>query len=82
MHLDGIDAMTGVYNATVQEEVMLTPVASQRKTHYPVLYSTKEPMNLLWKLSYSSYEMVPMHFRQLTKINFGEYLRRGSHQLG
>jgi hypothetical protein len=31
MHLDSIDAMTGVYNATVQEEVMLTPVVSQRK---------------------------------------------------
>jgi hypothetical protein len=31
MHLDGNNAMTGVYNTTVQEEVMLTPVMSQRK---------------------------------------------------
>jgi hypothetical protein len=31
MHLEGINAMIGVYIATVEEEVMLTPVVSQRK---------------------------------------------------
>jgi hypothetical protein len=47
------------------------PCSESEKTHYPVLYSAEEPLNLILTSNQSSYEKVQMHFRQLTKINSG-----------